>query len=358
MINSNTGFGKLREVVVGRELGMTTRMSDITFRLFYKQALGHSIYEEPFEQYNVRLDLIEQRNKELDGLSNILESLGITVYRPDTVKNIIQFKTPTFKSILSSASNVRDVTIVYKDKIIETPVFVRNRYFENMALYSIYMKAYENGGQWIRAPHTSLSEDRMDLDDYTEYRDYDNFDHSLYDMAIDGAQFLRIGRDIIVNVSSYNQYLGYKWVESLFPDSTFHPIYGLADNHIDGMIVCLCQGKFLVDPKYPNIKDYLPDKFKNWDLLFPKDLSDNIDVDGMTDVDLRLASSRGMDINVLSIDEHTVMVNKRAIGVGDILSKNGFDVIDVDLNHGEIFGGGIHCSTLDLNREDEYIYYG
>jgi len=359
MINSNTSFGKLKDVIVGRELELTIRISDITFRTFYKESLKQTVYDEPIKSYNVRLDLIEQRNKELDDLSDTLRQYGINVYRPDTIKKIIKFKTPTFDSVLSSASNVRDVSIVYQNKIIETPVFVRNRYFENISLYNIYNKFYNNGkgGQWIKAPHTSLVEDRMDLEDWTVTRDYDNFDSSLYDMAIDGAQFLRIGRDVIVNISSYNQYLGYKWIESLYPDSTFHPMYGLADNHIDGVLCCLCEGKFLVDPKYPNIKEYIPNKFKNWDLLFPDDLTKNIDIKGMTDIDVRLASSRGMDINVLSIDENTVVVNNRALGVKEILSKNGFNVIEIELNHGEIFGGGIHCSTLDLNREDEYIYY-
>jgi glycine amidinotransferase len=77
----------------------------------------------------------------------------------------------------------------------------------------------------------------------------------------------------------------------------------------------------------------------------------------MTDIDLRLASSRGMDINVLSLDENTVVVNKRAYGVKKVLEKHGFDIIEVQLEHGEIFAGGIHCSTLDLVREDEFKSY-
>ena len=43
--------------------------------------------------------------------------------------------------------------------------------------------------------------------------------------------------------------------------------------------------------------------------------------------------------------------------VREALSKNGFDIIETSLNHCEMFGGGVHCSTLDLDREDEYIDY-
>jgi glycine amidinotransferase len=357
VINSNTSFGKLKEVVVGRELQLAKRLSDVTFKQFYREALDEQIYETPFESYTVSMDLIDQRNIELDNLANILSSNGITVYRPDALDKIVPFTTPSFRSELSSASNVRDLTLVYGNKLIETPTFVRNRYYENTLLYDVYNRAWDQGrgGQWIKAPHTKLTEDTIDLGHWGDGRDYDNIPAN-YVMAIDGAQFLRIGRDVIVNINSYNQYLGFEWIKSFFPDTDFHVLH-VADNHIDGCLICLRPGVFMVNPLYPNMRELLPEKFRNWTYLYPKDLTDNIDVSGMTDIDLRLASSRGMDVNVLSIDENTVVSNKRAVGVNDLLDKNGFDIIEVQLEHGEIFAGGIHCSTLDLVRDDEYKYY-
>jgi glycine amidinotransferase len=301
--------------------------------------------------------LIDQRNIELDNLATTLSRLGVTVHRPDILDKIVPFSTPSFKSEMSSASNVRDVTWVYGNKLIETPTFVRNRYYENALLFDVYNRAYDKGrgGQWIKAPLTELTEDTIDLGHWGETRDYTNIPDNFV-MAIDGAQFLRIGRDVIVNVNSYNQYLGYEWVKSFFPDTDFHVLH-VADNHIDGCLICLKPGVFLVNPNYPNIRDLLPEKFRSWKYLYPSDLSVNIDVTGMTDIDLRLASSRGMDVNILSIDEDTVIISERAHGVKDILERNGFNTVSVKLEHGEIFAGGIHCSTLDLVREDEYIYY-
>ena len=357
MINSNTSFGKLKEVVVGRELQLAKRLSDVTFKQFYREALDEKIYESPFTDYHVSMELIDRRNLELDNLASTLESKGIIVHRPDVLDKIVPFTTPSFRSELSSASNVRDVTWVYQNKIIETPTFVRNRYYENTLLYNVYNQAYDkgNGGQWIKAPHTELTEETIDLGHWGDTRDYKNIPNN-YIMAIDGAQFLRIGKDVIVNINSYNQWLGYEWVKSFFPDTEFHVLH-VADNHIDGCLICLRPGVFMVNPLYPNIRDLLPAKFRNWTYLYPKDLTANIDVKGMTDIDIRLASSRGMDVNVLSIDETTVVSNKRAVGVNELLNKNGFDIIEVTLEHGEIFAGGIHCSTLDLVREDEYISY-
>ena len=357
MINSNTSFGKLKEVVVGRELQLTKRLSDITFKQFYREALDEKIYESPIEGYYVNMDLIDQRNLELDNLANTLSNLGITVHRPDPLNKIVPFTTPSFKSELSSASNVRDLTLVYGNKLLETPTFVRNRYYENTLLHDVYSRAWDrgHGGQWIKAPHTALTESTVDLGHWGDQRDYTNIP-SNFVMAVDGAQFLRIGKDCIVNINSYNQYLGFEWVKSFFPETDFHVLH-VADNHIDGCLICLKPGVFLINPRYPNIKDLLPAKFRTWKFLYPEDFSAKINVEGMTDIDIQLASSRGMDVNVLSVDENTVVVSDRAHGVKDILDKNGFKIIEVKLENGEIFAGGIHCSTLDLVRQDEYIYY-
>ena len=138
MIISHTSFGKLKEVVVGRELSLTKRLSDITFKQFYKSAINESVYESPFDSYHVNMDLIDKRNEQLDGLAKTLENKGIIVHRPDPLNKIVPFTTPSFKSELSSASNVRDVTWVYCNKIIETPTYVRNRYYENTLLYNVY----------------------------------------------------------------------------------------------------------------------------------------------------------------------------------------------------------------------------
>lgn len=358
MIWSNTSFGKLKEVIVGRELNLNKRIADLTFKYFYKVNLGQDVYDKPFNKYSINYDILQQRILELDNFAKLLTDLGIKVYRPDEVNSVIKFKTPTFESECTSASNVRDISLIYNNCIIETPTFIRNRYFENMALSKIYKNSFDGGkgGRWIRCPQTKLLESSIDLNDYNMPRNFENFDRSKYDMAIDGAQFLRIGKDVIVNVTTYNHYLGYEWVKSLFPETNFH-LVSITDNHIDGDLLCLKPGVFLVNPIHKNIKDHLPEKFKNWKIIYPESLTENIDVSEMTDLGLRLASSRGMDINVLSIDENTVVVNKRAIGVISVLEKNGFTVIPVKLDNGEIFCGGIHCSTLDLVREDDYIFY-
>ena len=358
MINCNTTFGKLKEVIVGRELELDRRMIDMTFKLFYKENLcAEGLYNSRNEIYKISEEILLKRIQQLDDLADTLSNLGIKVYRPDRVTKVNKISSPYFQTEASSANNVRDLTLVYNDMIIETPVCIRSRIFENTNMYKIFEQAFDHGrgGRWLKAPNTHLIHDTYDLKDWAEERDFDNINPK-FEMSIDAPNFLTIGKDVIVNVATDNQFLGYEWVKSFFPDSEFHVIK-CADSHIDGELVCLRPGVFLLNPKFVHIKDILPKKFQNWKFLIPEDLTENLDVRGMTDIDIRLASSRGMDINVLSIDENTVVVNKRAIGVKKCLEQNGFDIIEVELDNGEIFAGGIHCSTLDLVRDDSYEYY-
>lgn len=349
-MGSNTSFGKLKTVIVGNESKFPKTYADITFKYFYESALGHGIYERE-QGYSVTKEQCIKRNQELDNLADLIKGLGVKVLRPDELRKPINFSNPEFKSFVSPASNVRDVSFVYRDTILETPPFVRNRYFENTLLYDIYNDYFLNKDyNWLRFPHAPLIEEKMDLTPWNSKRDYKEFDKTEYAMAIDGAQFLRIGKDCIVNINSYNHYLGLQWIQKQFPETTFH-IVNIADNHIDGAIVCLRPGTFLVNPKYKNNLDSLiPEKFKHWEVLIPEPTKRKTQGEV-------LASDAGMDINILSIDENTVVTNSNAIYVNELLEKHGFDVHTVELNFCEMFGGGIHCSTLDLEREDKYEFY-
>lgn len=189
---------------------MDRRVMDMTFKYFYREALGEVIYESPFDGYRVNYDLVVKRNEQLDNLASVLEGFGVDVRRPKKVDRVQHFQTPTFKSETSSASNVRDITLVYGNSIVETPTYVRNRYFENRALYEIFSECWDmgRGGRWIKAPLTDLTEKTMDLEDWRKKRDFSKIDPR-FEMAIDAAQFLRIGKDVLCNVSTYNHFLGF-----------------------------------------------------------------------------------------------------------------------------------------------------
>jgi glycine amidinotransferase len=349
MIYSTNSYDNLESVIVGVELNLEQRLADFTFKHFYQSNLNNRIYETPeIDSYRIKPDYLAERISDLDGLAETLQKLGVIVHRPKVIDKVTPFKTPHFKSELSSASNVRDLTLIYKDYIIETPTYVQNRYFENLSMYELFQSEMLEGAKWISAPQRELTDKTIDLEHWTAKRDYNNIP-SNYVMAIDAAQFLRMDDDIIVNINSYNHWLGYKWIENIV-DAKFHPIF-IADNHIDGSIVQLNHDTFLVNPKHKDdIMDAIPQKFRHFKFLYPYDETSSRIIEDGTDIGIQLASERGMDINVLSISPKRVLVNQDAVGTIKVLEENGFDVIPIQLRHSEIFGGGIHCSTLDLRR--------
>jgi len=358
MINTSTQYGKLKKVIVGNELNFNKRLFDITMKNFYKENLGQQLYDSPITEYSINYKILQERIEDLDTLSSTLINLGIDVSRPTKVDKMHRIETPYFKSEGSSASNVRDLTFIYNNTIIETPVFIRNRYFENLQLYSILNKNFFEtperfNPKWIKSPNNFLTESRIDLDNWDSPRNFENLNPIIdtYDMAIDAAQFIKINdKECFVNISTYNHYLGFLWVKSNFPNITFYPLYQLIDNHLDGAFNILSDGVFLVNPAYRNLKEKLPKKFKNWKYLIPKETIRKYPTN-VTDIDKLFASERGMDINVLSISPKQVIVSKDATETIKILEKNNFEAIPIQLRHSEIFAGGIHCSTLDIERD-------
>ena len=358
--NVNNEFGQLKEVIVGTELNFTKRIMDFTFKNMYKDNLKlGSIYNNIFEHYELNYELIRERIDDLDNLARVLEDRGIKVIRPDSYNKPHMIKNPFHNQelIASAASNVRDLTFTYKDLIIETPVSVVNRIQENelflnkidlanriykkMALYPITKDSLDTG-TWKDIEKRILTEDKY------EYLPF-----------IDAANMIKINDDIICNVGSINQWKGSTLLRNIirtyYPKTKFHIVF-MADSHIDGTLLPLKEGVFLANERFLNsnhILDQLPEEFKKWKIIYAQDQyqEDRKYWDEISKNQISLASSRGMDINILGLNRKEILINDDAVRTSDLLYKNGFEPIPIKFRHGEIFAGGIHCSTLDLDRD-------
>ena len=80
MIHCSTTFGKLREVVVGRELEIPRRLIDMTFKHFFKENLcEEGLYNSRHELYTISEEILLKRVQQLDDLAKTLEQLGVKV---------------------------------------------------------------------------------------------------------------------------------------------------------------------------------------------------------------------------------------------------------------------------------------
>ena len=68
-------------------------------------------------------------------------------------------------------------------------------------------------------------------------------------------------------------------------------------------------------------------------------------------------SSPWVGMNLLSIDQETVIVDERQKNFIKFLEQNKIKVIPVKMRHCYTHGGGIHCATLDTVRDSKLEDY-
>lgn len=335
-------YGRLHKVLVGREFDFPQSVWDISFKAFFQDHLDDLDLVKKFsKEYTAKI--VAERNEDLDNLDKLLTERGIKVYRPEKIKKAMPIQTPYFKSYCRAAANVRDLCFIYKDTIIETAPSLRGRYFENFSFHYVLEELFRAGMNWIQCPLPKLSDSSIDEEDWRAPRD---FSDNRSEMFFDAANLLKVNDKILFNYSSYNHQQGIKWLRHN-TDAEIVPVQ-LVDNHLDGALAFLNEDTVLINNKscridpvsaIPWLKDFKI-------LRLPK----NVEMENDENMP-HIASREGMSINVLSIDEKTVVVNESDYLVAELLDRNGFNVLTTRLRYSTAFGGGIHCSTLDLLRD-------
>lgn len=340
-VNSYTEWGTLKEVIVGNCVNLTRENIDTSFKLFFKENLKDQLIEN-----NIKLQesIIRQRMEDLDLMAKLFAQMGIVVHRPQQIEHVKKFKTPHFDSQTTPSDNPRDQVLIWGDYIIETPPLLRTRYFENDLLKDIFYPFFQKGSKWINAPMPTMSDASFDQgqDDATEL-----------EIMFDAAQCLRFGKDILMNVSDRNHELGFQWLERLLKGKANLHKVSITDNHIDSMMMPLRPGLMLINPTSMRSKiNLLPKGLQKWEFIEVPVLAQT----AKSDDQVYLASAN-IYTNVMPVSENKVIVfaqTKEEIApLGEILSKKGLEVIPIQLRHSRLFGGGAHCVTLDLVREDK-----
>ena len=293
--------------------------------------------------------LVQAATKCVDGFAHILESEGVIVRRPDIVDYSASFRTPDWEVMNGFCSaNPRDVFLVIGNEIIEAPMADRSRYFESWAYRSLLKEYLKGGAKWVAAPKPQLLDAQYDPD----YKTPANSEEMRYvitefEPTFDAADFVRFGRDIFVQKSHVTNSLGIEWVRRHLGDEyRVHEVQSLCPQalHIDTTLVPLAPGKVLVNPLFIDV-DNLPDYFKSWDIL----LAPKPNRTPMTLYDTKVIS-QWVNMNVLSLDEERVVVEKSQESMIAALKDWGFKPIPCEFESYYPFMGSFHCATLDVRR--------
>jgi glycine amidinotransferase len=371
-LNSYDEWSQLREVVVGSARGYTAHVRDLSFDVFFQDNLNpvHFYYpriggaadaSETNGLAPVRVEIaeryVDELNEDVEQMAAVLESLGVRVHRPlDVSPQTTDVRTLAWSSSVLPALNIRDNTLILGDEIIETPPMLRARYFETQLLTPVFARYFEQGARWTVMPRplmtdASFDPSRGDRVGNTEWVEGD-VRPSPYDvgveMMLDGAQCLRLGRDLVVNIANANHAAACDWLERhLAGRIRIHRIYGLTANHVDSMVLALKPGTLLVRSK--EVRSFLPKPLQKWDMIVapPPEPSD---FPTYSDNELILTTPF-IDLNVLSVAPDLVLVNESGRGLIRTLERHGFTVVPVRHRHRRLFGGGLHCFTLDTVRD-------
>jgi N-dimethylarginine dimethylaminohydrolase len=336
MVSVNNEWGKLRELFVGTidnanmpKHGVDLHAINYADKdVIPKEELGrfdNKVYEETYE--------------DLENLVKILTDLGITVRRPQTVQtdNIVSngfWETDQYYTFCP-----RDTVTVIGNTILESPMTLRSRQFETYCFRDQFIDYMNQGAKWVSAPKPMLKDDSFQRTDLTKLTLTER------EPVFDAANILRSNNDILYLVSNTGNKLGAKWLQNLLGDQyKVHILENMYSySHLDSTIALLREGLCLLNPDRVN-ENNMPEMLKSWDKIWSPPM---VDI-GYHKVE---RASLWVGINLLSVDENTVIVDNRQTELIKELKKYKIDALDCQIRHSRTLGGSFHCVTTETLRD-------
>lgn len=350
-VGAVTEWDPLEEILLGDPLGamLPGDMSvfDAVIPPVYSRVVA-DLFPSGIRHYPA--EVIEAARREITELKAILEGEGVFVRTARPIDCSAPLQGPGWAvSNQFCSSNPRDSILLVGDLVIEAPMADRSRYFETFAYRHVLKELSARGARWISAPKPVLGDAsfvpalRRDGDGHpVEWLTTEE------EPLFDAADFMKFGRDVMVMRSHVTNMAGIEWVRRLLePDFTVHVVETLNPYamHIDDTIMPLGPGKLLYSPDYVD-PSALPDIFRTWD-LYPAPPA----VITRTN---RLGKLSGwLNVNMLSIDETRIVVERSQEPTIDLLKQLGLKPILCDFENYYPFVGSFHCASLDISRRGQ-----
>jgi N-dimethylarginine dimethylaminohydrolase len=289
--------------------------------------------------------LISEANEDADELSSVLSQAGVKVHRPEIIDHSKTFSTPDWTTTGWYTWCPRDLLLPLNNLMIETPSPCRSRLFETRAYHNIMIDAVKDGTEWIAAPKPRL------LDMSYQFNELDKPSLLNLEPIFDAPNCIRLGRDILFQISNTGNWLGFQWLKNTLESRGYRlhaaeHIYSFA--HFDSTIIPLRPGLVLLNSARVTPEN-CPKLFEKWDKIYFKDVNVNpVTQSGPGSIS---PCSPYIGMNILSIDQNTVIVGKDQTNLIKVLEQHKFTVIPTRMRHAQTLSGGYHCATLDLVRQ-------
>ena len=341
LVRTHNDWDPLEEIIVGRIEGARVPKPDVSVTAIDYPDLDPA--EVPSGPLPLRV--VEETAEDLALLTEALEKQGVRVRRPDVHDHARRFRSLDWES--EGASNVcpRDVLLAVGDAIIETPMALRSRQYETLSYRAVLSEYSESGARWIAAPRPRL------LDRSYISLGGGNYALDESEPIFDAANVLRVGRDILYQVSCSGNRSGGRWLQSVLgPSYRVHPVEHLyIATHIDTTFTLVRPGLVVANASRVS-RDNLPALFRTWDVIY---FDEVVDI-GYTGAPI---CSPWVGMNFLMVHPELAIVDHRQGALIRELERWGVHVLPLSIRHARTIGGGFHCVTLDVRRRGELESY-
>lgn len=339
LVNSNNDWDPLEEIIVGRaDHARIPTVDRSTMAFSYADRKIEEIrgLEGPYPKW-----IIDEANEDLDNLAAELARLGVKVRRPIPVDHSKKFSTPDWETTGWYSYCPRDLLLPLHGQIIECPASMRARYFETKIFEPLLYEYFNAGTKWISAPKPRLLDETFTFDNLRQPTLKNT------EIIFDAPNVLRLGRDLLFQISNSGNHMGAKWLQSVLGGEyrvhVAEHIYSFA--HLDSTIVPLRPGLVLLNASRVNEKN-CPALFAKWDKIYFDDVAEikSFLPNGIS------PCSPYIGLNLLSVNERLVILDENQVSLQRELAKRGIESIAMKMRHSRTLSGGFHCVTLDVRR--------
>jgi N-dimethylarginine dimethylaminohydrolase len=302
-INSSNEWGKLKSVIVGSADNSNWPSTD---PVFAEESKKTTWTETPVPSGPVPQWIIDEANEDLEILADTLTKLDIIVHRPRDMDFVS----------LGGMYNYcpRDRLLITGNTVVVPNMMYPCRNMEQIALSLV-----------------------LDDAEHVKYMPTDQ------GMIMDAANVCRLGDRWLFLESPSGNRAAYDWLCEQFPSIRIDLVNFYAGVHIDSTIVPLREGLVALNASRVNQAN-CPRIFDGWEKIWIHDVV-------AQDFYQYPYASKWVGMNMLSIDENTVVIDAAQTQLIKDLERCGIASIPLTLRHSRTLGGSFHCVTLDLVRE-------
>lgn len=305
MINSTNEWDRLRRVIVGNANCANWPIND---PIFSQESAKTTWRQSPVPQGPVPQHIIDETNEDLDILVSTFTSMNIDVIRPDT------FNFQAHDGMYNYCP--RDRLLIYGTTVVDPAMMYPCRDME----LQCYRDIVDSAKEYLHMPRHE-------------------------GMILDAANVLKLNDHMLFLESASGNRKAYEWLCQQFPNTTIELCNFYSGVHIDSTITPLRDGVVVLNASRVN-EGNCPQVFKTWDKIYIDDVIEQ-------DFYQYPYASKWIALNMLAIDPHTVICDKKQINLIKKLEQYKFTVIPLELRHSRTLGGGFHCVTLDLWRQHD-----